>query len=152
MASISSTTMAIIAVAAAAGSAAYTGYQQSEAADYNQKVANQAAETAQAKAAYDENIHRERVRKLLSTQRALIGKSEIAMEGTPLLALQDTAAQGELDALAIRYGGDVEAAKSRSEGNIAKMKGKAESTSSYMKAGNSLLSGGYSAYKEYTKG
>lgn len=136
---------AILFVAVAA--AAYSGYQQSQQAAYAGKVAESQAEAAENKAKYEENIHRERVRKLLSTQRALLGGSNIDMSvGTPLLVAEDTVGQGELDALAIRYGGDVEAARARSEGRLAKMQGKAAATASYMKAGSSLLSGGYSAY------
>ena len=140
----------IISLVVAVGSAVYSGIQASQNASYNKAVADQAADAAEDKARYDENLHRERVRKLLSTQRALYGKSGVDIEtGSPLLTELDTVGQGELDALAIRYGGDVESARARSAGRLAKMEGKSKATASYIQAGSSLLSGGYDAYKSY---
>lgn len=132
---------------AGAGGALYSGAKQQEAADYNAAVAEQGARAAQDKASYDEDIHRERVRKLISTQRALYGKSGVEISGSPLLVLEDTAGQGELDALAIRYGGNVNAAQQKSSATLSRMQGSAARTSSYIQAGTSLLTGAGSAIK-----
>jgi len=67
------------------------------------------------------------------------------MEGSPLLVMEDTAATGELDALTIRYGGDVAAARSRSSANLSRMQGRAAQVGSYFTAGSTLLSGASSA-------
>ena len=131
------------------GGQLYAGEQQRRAASYSADVAEQAARAAQEKAAYDEEMHRERIRKTLSTIRSLYGKSGVDMTGTPLLALEETAAQGEMDALAIRYGGDVAAARQRSEAALLKMQGKVASTSSYFQAGSTLLQGAGSMYGKY---
>lgn len=128
------------------GGALYAGEQQRKAASYSADVAEQSARAAQEKAAYDEEMHRERIRKTLSTIRSLYGRSGVDMTGTPLLALEETAAQGEMDALAIRYGGDVAAAQKRSEAALYKMQGKAAQTSSYFQAGSTLLQGAGSMY------
>jgi len=124
-----------------------SGRQQSKMAEYNARVAGQGAEVAGEKAAYDEQLHREQVRKILSQQRALYGKSGVeGTTGSPLLVMEDTVKQGELDALAIRYGGEVEAARARSGANLSRMQGNAARTASYWQAGTTLLSGGAKAY------
>ena len=151
-------TAAVVAAAViAAGAGVYSADQQRRAgnqqADYNAAVAEEDAKAAKAKAEYDEKAHRENVRKILATQRALYGKSGLSMEGSPLLVMEDTEKQGELDALAIRYGGDVASARARSEANVAKMTGRNNAYAAkagYMQAGSTLLSGAASASK-YSK-
>lgn len=142
---------AVFAVAAivSAGSAIYSGISAANTADYNAEVAEQEALAAEDEAAYNEEVHRENVRALLSSQRSLYGKSGVSGEGSPLLSLQDTAGQGELDALVIRHGGEVEAAQSRSSANLYKMQGSTALTSGYLNAGSSLLSSA-SKYKTTT--
>ena len=125
------------------------GQAEQEAADYNADVARQSAQASLDKADYDETIHREKVRKLLSSQRAAYGAAGVDMAGSPLLVLEDTAAQGELDAKAIRYGGEVEAKQKLSQAEIYELTGKNAKTASYYKAGTSLLSGGASMAKQY---
>lgn len=141
------TVLLVASTVFSAGTSIYEGQQAKKTADYNAQVAEQNAVAAEQKAAYDETLHRERVRKLLSSQKALYGKSGVDLAGSPLLALQETAGQGELDALAIRYGGDVEAARNRSAATLARMEGKAARTTGYMRAGSSLLSGGAKVLK-----
>lgn len=136
----------IAAAVIAAGGALYSGEQQRKAASYSADVAEQAARAAQEKVAYDETMHREKIRKNLSTMRSLYGRAGVDMTGTPLLALEESAAQGEMDALAIRYGGDVAAARQRSEAGLLKIQGKAAQTSSYFQAGSTLLQGAGSMY------
>jgi len=143
--------MALASTAVAAGSAVYQGQQANKTAKYNAQVSEQNAIAAQQKAAYDEKLHRERVRKLLSSQKAAYGKSGVDMAGSPLLVLQETVEQGELDALAIRYGGSIEASRNRSAATLARMEGRAARTSSYAQAGSTLLSGGSQAADRYNK-
>jgi len=145
MASISGTTAAIIAgmsLATSAAGAAYSGIKQSQAADYNADVAENAALAAKDKAQYDEDKHRATVRQIISSQKALYGKSGVDMTGSPLLTLEDTAGQGELDALAIRHGGDVEAARQRSSAALSRMQGRSALVSGFIGAGSSLLTAG----------
>ena len=141
--------LAASAVVGIAG-ALYSGEQQRKAASQAADVADQGAAAAEAKAKYDETLHRERIRKTLSTMRSLYGKSGVDATGSPLLALEDTAAQSELDALAIRYGGKIEASRNRSEADILRMRGETAQTASYFQAGSTLLQAGgdYYKYKE----
>jgi len=138
--------VAVAAVAVSAFGTIQAGQAAKSAAKYNAAVAEQAAKAASDKAAYDEQRHRESIRKLMSSQRALYGKSGLDMtEGSPLLVMEDTAAQGELDAMAIRYGGDIASARDRSAANLSRMQGAAAVTASYFQAGSTLLSGASSA-------
>ena len=145
--------IAIIGLIGTAISAAGTfmsAQQQSEATDYNADVANQNAQMAEDKAAYDAKMHNQEVRRILATQRALYGKSGVSSEsGSPLLVMDDTVKQGAMDALAIRYGGDVAAAQERSKANLYKMQGKNIMTAGAIGAGTTLLAGGASAYKTW---
>ncbi len=134
--------MALMAVstAASAGGAIYSGIKQEEAAEYSAKVAEQNAEASLKKAAYDEEAQREKVKRLLSTQRAAYGKSGVDLTGSPLLVLEDTAAQGELDALAIRYGGEIEAGQQKSKAELYRLQGQTAKTEGFIKAGTTILS------------
>lgn len=128
------------AVLAGAG-AIYGGYKQKQALEYNAKLAEQSAEQAKVKAAYDEAAHRENVAKFISSQRAEYGKSGVEMSGSPLLVIKDTIAKSELDALAIRYGGEIEARQLRSKGAGLRAEGQTARTAGYLGAGSSLLTG-----------
>jgi hypothetical protein len=115
--------------------------QQRKAYNYQADVAEQNAIAAQNKAKYEEDAHRRQLQKIMSTQRTLYGKANIDLAGSPLLVMEDTAAQGELDALAIRFGGDIAAAQQRSAANLARMQGQNAMTAGYISAGTSLLAG-----------
>jgi hypothetical protein len=151
MAYATTTYMAIAAITAAVASASATAYSSDQSrraanqtADYNAEVAEQNARAERDKAAIDEKAHRESIRRILATQRALYGKGNMSMEGSPLLVQEDTNLQGELDALAIRYGGDVAAARNRSEANVARMTGRNNAYAAkagYIQAGSTLLGG-----------
>lgn len=135
-------TIALIASAAVSTAGAiYSGEQQRKAASQNADIQMADAQAAEQKANYDATLHQESVRRLVSAQRAAYGKSGVTMEGSPLLTIEDTIEQGGLDTLAIRYGGDIAAARSRSAANLSRMQGSAAKTSSYFQAGSTLLSG-----------
>ncbi len=132
-----------------ASGAIQEGEAAQEAAEYNAEVMRQSAQASREKAEYDETIHRDKVRRLLSSQRASYGAAGVDMAGSPLLVLEDTAAQGELDAKAIRYGGEVEARQKLSQAEIYEQQGKNARREGYAKAGSSLLSGGASVAGMY---
>ena len=152
MAYATSTYVAAAAILAAVASAAGTVVSADasrKAANYNADVAEQNAIAIKNQNEVNEQAHRDNIRKILSSQRALYGRSGVTMEGSPLLVQLDTAEQGELDALAIRYGGDVAAAKERSTANLYRMQGSQATTIGAINAGTTLLSGASSAYKTY---
>jgi len=140
-----------VAVVASVVGTVVSSDAQRRAANTNADIQEQNAAAARAKSSYDEQRHRESVQKMLSTQRALYGKSGVDMAGSPLLVMEDTAAQGELDALAIRYGGDVASAQQRSAANLSRMQASDYQTAGYLKAGSSLLSGASDTAIGYNK-
>jgi len=139
--------VAVVAAIVGAVGTISAGDASRRAANQNADAQEQAAIAAQRKASYEEKMHRESVAKLLSAQRSLYGKSGVEMEGSPLLTMEDTAGQGEMDALAIRYGGDVAAAQQRSAANLSRMQASAVQTASYFQAGSTLLSGASTVIK-----
>ena len=141
----------LASAAAGAGGQIFAADSERRASNYNADVMDQEAFAAKDKAKAEEDAHRESVKRILSTQRALFAKSGVDMSGSPLLVMEDTARQGELDALTIRYGGDVAAARARSQANLMRMQGADKMTAGYIGAGTTLLTGatqmGMSFYK-----
>lgn len=119
--------------------------RQSKIDEYNASVMEEEALAVEEKTGFDVDRHREDVKRILSAQRAQYGAKGVDLTGSPLLVQLDTARQGELDALAIRYGGDVEAAQRRSKANLIKMgsikRGTPYVGSSVYGVGQTLLSG-----------
>lgn len=147
--------MAATSIVGASG-ALKQGKDQQDQADfnaqiqnYNAQVAEQSAQSAIDKAQFDEEAQRRETKKKLSTQLALYGASGISPDtGSPLLVMEETASLGELDALAIRYAGDVEASRLRSvasgyrmQGEAETMKGESVRSASKWSAATSILGG-----------
>lgn len=123
-------------------SAVAQGQSQASMAEYNAKVAEAQAAQVREAAAFEERRSRDSARRFLSTQRALYGASGVTVEeGSPLLVMADTAAESELDALAIRYSGSVEAARAQSQAALDRMSAQTYRQAGYLDAGASLLTG-----------
>lgn len=136
----------VLAAVVSAAAAIHSGRQSAAAADTNARIMEAEAEQARTTAQYNADIHREKVRRALSAQRAMHGRTGFDTAGTPLAVFEDTAAQGELDALVIKYGGDITAAAKRSGSYLQRMQGQTAETLGYMKAGSTLL-GAAAQYK-----
>lgn len=94
-----------------------SGQAQASAGKYNAKLATQ-------QAAQNEETVRNRLRKLLASQRALYAKAGVDLSsGSPVSVLAETAAEGERDALIVRYGGQAEAAQQKMYASSAKTAG-----------------------------
>lgn len=157
---VAKTMMAVsMAVAAAgAGVQAIGQYQQAKSEaqwhEYNAKVAEMNAIAAKQQAEYEEQKHRRETERILSRQRALYGKAGVRLEGSPLLVMEETAAEAEMDALAIRRGGYIQSERYKSEAGIERMKAQSTRRAGAYKAGTTLLTGtgdfasSYSTYKE----
>ena len=111
MQAVSLTTLGLVAQAVTGVASAISQYQ---AERYNARVARQMALAAQRQAAWEERQKREEARRLLARQRALYGKAGVAFAGSPLEVFEETVRKAELDAMAIRYAGAVEAGRARS--------------------------------------
>jgi hypothetical protein len=123
-------TIAIIGVAAAvagAGVAAYSSYQQGEAqaqqatyqrkvAAYNAVIAERQATSAQQLASAEADQKREQYRRIMAANEAAYGGAGVAGDvGSPLLLMADDAAQAELNARMVEYGGTLRAQGYKSE-------------------------------------
>lgn len=136
----------------AAGSAisAYGQYQQGRAqaalAESNARLDDMSAIQAKQEAAYDELRHRERVRRLLGTQRAKYGKSGVLMSGSVLDVMRDSIVQGELDALTIRRRGEIQAIRHRHSAEIQRATGRATKRAATTAAIGTLVTGAGNTY------
>lgn len=160
---LTTTTYLIIAAATslvAAGVGAYSSYSQgrdaARMASYNVLIARQNADLAaqrldiqKTQTRIAEKRHREKTEQLLGAQRTLYGKAGVeTTTGTPLMTFEDTAAEAELDALAIRYAGSAEEAEIIAQGagytqqaQLAKMRGISARQAGNYGAGSELLTG-----------
>ena len=100
------------------------------------------------RSAQEEELSRERLSKLMASQRALYAKAGVDISsGSPLLVLAETAAEGEKEALAIRRGGKEEATLERYYGKQAKRAGKIGAFSTFL-TGMGQAGVGYYALKK----
>jgi hypothetical protein len=137
--------IAVIATVAAAGISAYASYEsgqaQKEAGKYNAAVAENNAIAARNSAMLAEEDHREKSRRILATIRARSGASGTTMEGSPLLVLSDSARQSEIDALRIRYGGELEATGYKAQAGLSLFQGDQAATAGALTGGATMLTG-----------
>jgi hypothetical protein len=127
------------------GTAAYgqitSAHQQAATAKYNAELAERNAKSAKKNAEYEARQKRKETARLLGRQRALYGKAGVAMEGSPLIVAQETAAEGEMDALMIERGYAQKSAAYLSQAKLAKMRAKNYGQQGYWGAGSTLLTG-----------
>jgi hypothetical protein len=151
--------LAIGAMVAGTGMAAYGTYQAGKAAEaegksaqqwseYNAKVEERNATAKEQAAAYREKQMRLEGDKIKGTQRALYATSGVTAEGTPLEVMLNTAGELEMDYAMTRREGYLEGQQHRSqavldrfEGKVARMKGSNAKTAANWQAGATLLSG-----------
>lgn len=137
-----------------------TGDYLYDMAGFNRDMSYQKADRMEQEAAAEENIaateearHRQNVGRLLGVQRTAYAKAGVRMSGSALLVADDTAVQGELDALMIRYNGKSKAnairsaaATERIRGDIALKEGKMAQRSHRLTAVGTMLGAGGQAY------
>ena len=122
-------------------SAVSQGNAAADAAEFNAAVAeNDAIATRQA-AEFEEDRLRRRSKRVLASQRASFGASGVTAEGSPLLVMQDSAAEAEIDALAIRYSGSIQEARAKSQAAADRAEARAARRGGFARAGTSLLTG-----------
>jgi hypothetical protein len=122
------------------GAAALGAVSQANAAKSAKRAAAQNAEQERKLARERERISRRESDLLLGRQRALAAAQGSTMEGSPLMILEDAAAEAELEALHIREGGEARA-------TAAIRQGKDAAAASYTGAGETLLTGVGSALR-----
>lgn len=135
-------TWAYIGMAVSAGTAVYSGVQQSNQAEAESDLATQNAKAANQQAAAAEDAQRRRGRSILARQRAAIAESGIGFGGSSETLQQDSAVQAELDALNVRYEGRMRGLGLQTEGRFARSRAKSAMAGGYLSAAGELL-GGY---------
>lgn len=135
--------VAYAAMAVVAAASAYSqGQQQKKVAEYNSQVAAKAAGQQASLGLAQEFSQREKVRAALSDQLADESASGfIGSTGTPLLVAQQSAKQGELDALSIRYASQQRVDRLNDQSALDSYQARAAGTNSYLSAGSALLQG-----------
>ena len=142
-------TLAIISTATAIVSgtfSALTSISQGKAkqrlADRNAQISEQQAQQAEQEAAFEETVQRSKTQRLRSAQRAALGASGGEVDtGSALLVLEKTATVGEMDALTIRYRGDVAAQRARAQAGSERFEGQVARQAGTVGAGKSVLTG-----------
>lgn len=118
-----------------------SGRAANATAKYNARVAERNAVIARQQAGAAEAAHRRDVSRRMGSIRAGFGASGVTLEGTPLEVLEDSAAMAELDALNIRYQGELRAIGFKDEAVLARAGGKQALTESRFRAASALFSG-----------
>lgn len=136
---------ALVPYLAAAG-AAYQGIKQSQAADYNAKVASQQESNAVNQAAAQEGMVRRNSREALGRQAAAFGAAGVGYGGSAEGALDQSAVNQELDALNTRYKGAITGWGYGAQASLDKEQGQQESVAGGLLAGAALLKGSGSSY------
>lgn len=130
-----------IGALASAGGAIQKGIAESDAGEYNAKIAEQNAQQAEIQAAEDERVHRVIARKQIGQMQASYSASGITSEGSPMEVLQESAANAEMDAHKIRQEGANRARAFREGATLDQMGASAARTGGYMGGASSLLRG-----------
>ena len=123
-------------------SAISQGSSQERLAERNAQIAKQQATQIEQEAAFEEGRKRSETQRLKASQRAAQGAAGGGVDtGSNLLVLEETATLGELDALTIRYRGDVQARRVRAQAETDIFEGQIAQQTGRLQAGTSLLTG-----------
>lgn len=114
---------------------------QASAERYNAEVANADARFAERDTAAKVEMLTRDARRTMGRQRALFGMSGFTPTGSLAGIAQDSAEAARLDALALRYGGQMEAQKLRNRGKVQRTRADQTMSAGYIGAGTSLLAG-----------
>lgn len=129
---------------------------RAQANQYNAKVKEMNAQIARTQANAREEQQRRKGRQVLGAQRAGIAQAGIGFGGSALDIMEQSADTAELDALNIRYEGELQstglladAEAERYEAGVNRMAGRNAMKAAYIGAGSALI-GGASNYYTYT--
>lgn len=112
---------------------AVSGFAQISQGRRQQEIYEENAEIARQKATYEEDKSRAKFKKLRGIQRSLYGKAGVDLtSGSPLLIMSESAAEGELEAEMIRWGGETEAQQLKRYGKEARRAGMIAGTSTFL--------------------
>ena len=118
------------------------GNQAARASEYNAQLSRQHAVLEQQVAGAKEYQARREFDELAGTQHAAVGASGTTGAGSPSVVMQSSAADAEMDALMIRYGGQLEAYKALSQASMDEWEAKQHRAQGWLGATGTLLNYG----------
>ena len=120
-----------------------------KAANYNAKLLNVQAAQAAHGAAYDEAALRRQQRQDLAAQVAEIGSRGIDASGSIVDVIRQNATNAEMDALALRYKGQIEQAGYKSQAATKRYEGRQALFSGLAGAGSKMLTANGEGVRRY---
>lgn len=136
---------AVAAVISAAVTVAQS-QAQSKAAKASARLQERRADAIREATDFKAEQHRRRVKRFIASQRATVGAAGVALEGSPLEAIEESAAEGELDALMIKYSGSIEESDARASAALDRYRAKSIKTSGYLSAAAQIANGFAKSY------
>lgn len=133
------------AVVAGVGALSNANARQN-AAEYNQEVSLQNAKVAKEQADVNESAQRRRNARMLGRQVTSVADGP-GLSGTGLDLIEQSTTEAELDALNIRYAGQLGVMTNLARGELYGMEAEQAESAGYLNAGSAALSG----YGGYTK-
>ena len=154
---VASTAMSAIGAIQQGEAAQAQAQAEANAARRNALIKEMQAGVERQQANIREEQQRRKARGLLGKQKAATAQAGIGFAGSALDVMEDSANKAELDALTIRYEGDLrsrgllaDAESDRYSAEVAIVKGKNAKKAAYISAGASILSGAATGYKGYS--
>lgn len=126
------------------------GQAAKAAAGYNAAMMEQNATVERQQAGAREDAQRRQARQVLGAQRAAFAQSGGGMGGSAADVMGQSAMNAELDALTLRYEGDLRARGMESQAASERYSGRSSAMAGYMGAAGSILSGA-ARYGEYSE-
>lgn len=131
-----------VSAAVAAASAIQQGKAQSNAASYNAAVEANNATLARNAATAQATDVQYNAQRLLGTQKASAGAAGVdPNQGSPLDIMTDTAARTTLDALRVKYGGQVQSGNLLAQSSIDRYQAGQYETGGFLQGGSRILNG-----------
>lgn len=115
-------------------------------ANYNARLADYQAQDSLARGSIEEGRYRNQIDQITGQQKVATAKRNVAVSGTAIDLLADTARIGEEDALTIRENSRRESAGQKEEGRLLRMQGRMAKRDTRFGATTSLLTSGANAY------
>jgi hypothetical protein len=132
-----------------AGGQVYQGWKDKATAKENEQLAGFQADDAILRGTIEETRYRREIARTLGAQKAAFGSRNVAVSGTALDLLGDTAAMGEEEVQTIRNNAAREAWGYRNQANEASRWGANQKRNAYGSAAGTLLTSGAQAYGQW---
>jgi len=115
------------------------GQQRAETEEYNANLSRQQAEIVKARGKLDVFRQKKSAKSFTSTQQAIYSKAGVALSGSPLSVIEESAANAELDILLTEFNTYSQASRLESEATESEYAAKMQRISGYKRAGTTLL-------------